>query len=102
MVREAIRRARANGAHEWRGRGFRDSEAGAGAWGAHRMGADGQWQPYDADGHASGGGDALYMSNNKFVMVIAILAGIAVWAQWVQIDNVVDTSRASMIDRHVQ
>ena len=55
-MREAIRRAKAAGLGRWNGRGFRDSEAGA--WGAYQQGGDGHWHPYDADGHAKGGGEA--------------------------------------------
>jgi curved DNA-binding protein CbpA len=100
-MREMIRRARRGGAAEWSGRGFRDAEAGKGAW-AYRNVNGREWHPYDADGHASGGGDGLYMSNNKFMALVAALAGIWAVVQVMRIGGVADHTREALVDRHIR
>lgn len=100
-MRETIRRARQGGAAQWRSRGFRDSDAGSGAW-TYRNVNGRQWHPYDADGHASGGGEELYMSNNKFVMVVAIIAGMITAAQLIRVSTATDTSKDLLMERHIQ
>lgn len=100
-MREVIRRARRAGASEWGGRGFRDSDAGKGAW-TYRNVDGKQWHPYDADGHATGGGEELYMSNNKFVSLIAAIAGIVAFIQFIRMNELADNTREMLVDRHIQ
>jgi len=98
-MRDVIRRARSAGAAEWGGRGFRDSDAGRGAW-TYRTREN--FHPYTGEEFPTGGGEELYMSNNKFVALIAALAGIVCVAQIIRFESVSGSARDLLIDRHIQ
>jgi hypothetical protein len=100
-MRDVIRRARHAGAAQWNPRGFRDSDAGAGAW-TYRNVDGRQWHPYDADGHARGGGEELYMTNTRFMALVATLAGVVVLVLVYRVADVTDNTREMLVDRHIQ
>ncbi|KAL1408975.1 hypothetical protein Q8F55_005792 [Vanrija albida] len=104
-MREAVHRAKRNGAggydaHGWGKAGFRASEAGRGAWG--RYGDNGNWYAFEeASLGGEKGGEPRYMSNNKFVIVVAALMGIGLWVQLSRVGKVTDSTREHLVDRHV-
>lgn len=107
-MREAVHRAKRNGAgpydaHGWGKAGFRASEGGSSAW---RRGDSSDWYTFEeAYLHQSGGagsGEPRYMSNNKFVIVVAALMGIGLWVQLSRVGKMTDSTREHLVDRHVQ
>ncbi|WOO82770.1 Chaperone protein DnaJ [Vanrija pseudolonga] len=106
-MREAVHRAKRNGAgqydaHGWGKAGFRASEAGSGAW--KRYGDASDWYTFEEANLNQGGtgsGDPRYMSNNKFVIVVAALMGIGLWVQLSRVGKVTDSTREHLVDRHV-
>ncbi|TXT10715.1 hypothetical protein VHUM_02220 [Vanrija humicola] len=105
-MREAVHRAKRNGAgaydaHGWGKAGFRASEAGSGAW--KRYSDTRGWYTFEeAHLDQQGTGEERYMSNNKFVIVVAALMGIGLWVQLSRVGKVTDSTREHLVDRHVQ
>lgn len=104
-MREWARRAKAGGAASWeagqaaRG-GFRDSDAGRGAWAFyhHRPGED---FPFH-DAPPQGDGKPVYMANEKFFGLIAAIAGIVAIFQFGRLGRAADRHKDLLIERHVE
>lgn len=112
-MREYARHARAQGAASWeagahaRG-GFReaDSRQRARAGYYHQDGSfyhshPGEDFPFH-DAPPKGSGEEIYMSNTRFVALIAGLAAFATAVQYMRMGQVVDNTRDLLVDRHIQ
>lgn len=107
-MREWARYAKAHGAASWeagsRARGgFRDSDAGRRAYRAEGFyhSHPGEDFPFH-DAPPKGNGDEIFMSNSRFVALLAGLAGIGAWIQYYRMGQVVDNTRDLLVDRHIQ
>lgn len=107
-MREWARYAKAHGAASWeagsRARGgFRDSDAGRA-----RYSTDGFYHTHPGEDFPfherppKGNGDEIFMSNSKFVSLIAGLAAFGSAIQFFRLGQVADNTRDLMVDRHIQ
>lgn len=103
LMRAEIARRRSGGTAAWDSatRGYRDSDAGRGAWG----GFDGSqgWRPYEDPSKGfspptSGSGEERYMSNPRFLAVVGVASAVIAWVHWHRLGYAAETHR-DMLDK---
>ncbi|WVQ84125.1 hypothetical protein IAT38_006270 [Cryptococcus sp. DSM 104549] len=108
MYAEILRRKR-GGAAAWdnNSRGYRNSDAGRGAWG----GFDGSkgWRPYEdinagfrtpnTDNNVK---EERYMSNNNFLIVLCIVTAAVAWFQFNRLGYAADSHREMLDKQHFE
>lgn len=104
-MREWARRAKAGGAASWQAgqasrHGFRDSDAGRGAWGYYRTHPGAEDFPFH-DKPPEGDGKPIFMGNNRFLALIASLAAFAAVFQVLRVGQFADSHRDILVARHI-
>ncbi|KAK4686581.1 hypothetical protein P7C73_g3541, partial [Tremellales sp. Uapishka_1] len=106
-----VRHRRRAGAAAWgdgRG-GYRDSDAGRGAWGGFKAG-DGKYHPYEETGFGfqahdwtpgKGKGEERYMSNQRFLSAIFAAGVVFAWIQYHRIGMAADSTRDLLDRQHI-